>query len=450
MTDYLVAIDLGTTKIVSIVGEEIKDSRQIKIIAYGEEPSEGIRRGQVENIQSVVRIIKVTLESVKAKAGIPTVKEVYVGIAGMNIRYVENSTMKSRPQYEELITEQEIKQLREDACRVHLNAEEKIIHAIPQTYCIDSVDGITDPVGRLGRTLVGNFMVVIEQGISMKHTEICMDRLKLSLKEFILEPMASARAVLSEDEKDMGVAMVDIGGGTTDLIVYKDQIVKHTAIIPFGGNIITKDIKDCCGVTLREAENLKIRYGSCLSSEVPKDKTGIIPGINGRKSREISLKELSVIIEDRMVEIMSMILFEINKYRDKLAAGIVFTGGGSQMKHLCKFAQYKTGMDVRIGQPDCVYETNSGELAQPKYSTAVGLVMCGFDIRNESGIKKTPYLETVSENGRDGSESNNPEKSSGNSAGDDTGNNSGNTNIKDSIKSVLKIFYTDEDEKEEA
>jgi cell division protein FtsA len=452
MTDYLVAIDLGTTKIVSIVGEEIKDSRQIRILAYGEAPSEGIRHGQVENIQNVVDVIKNTLEQIKNRTAISTVSEVYVGIAGMHIRYVENRKTIFRSRYEELITENEIKQLGADACRMYLNSGERIIHAIPQTYSIDDVDGITDPVGRLGNKLSGNFMVVIEQGISTKHTEICIKRLNFRLKELILEPMASARAVLCEEEKDMGVAMVDIGGGTSDLIIYKDKTVKHTAIIPLGGNSVTQDIKMGCRITLREAENLKIRCGSCVASMVSKDEISIIPGINGRESREISLHFLAYIIEMRMTEIISMILSHIGECSEKLAAGIVLTGGGSKMKHLQELVKLSTGLDVRIGQPSPVSVMCPKELLHPKYSTAVGLVMCGFDIKNGTASEDRRNNTDNTGTGRDADGNNTDSTGSGRDADgsntDSTG--SGREDVgtrqesKISVKDMLKkIFYTD-------
>jgi cell division protein FtsA len=384
MANYLAAIDLGTTKIVSIIGEKISGSERIRILAYSEAPSVGIRRGQVENIQNVTDVVKSTLDKIKAVSGISEIGDVYVGIAGQHIRYIKNRTEMLRPKYDKLITEEEIKELESNACRLHVNAGEKIIHVIPQTYSIDDSCETTDPVGCLGHKLAGNFMVIIENGISTLHTEKCIERLNLTLKELILEPMASARAILSEDEKEMGVVMVDIGGGTTDLIIYHDKVVRHTAIIPFGGNTVTQDIKTGCDITLRDAEKIKIKYGSCVSSMVPEHHIITVPRGDGREPCEISFRSLACIIEARMMEIIDMILCEIKKYTDnnrKLATGIVFTGGGSQMAHLCEFVKLKTGMDVKIGKPVNVSESSPKEVIHPRYSTAVGLVMCGFDDR---------------------------------------------------------------------
>ncbi|MDR1593866.1 MAG: cell division protein FtsA [Prevotellaceae bacterium] len=426
MADYLTAIDLGTTKIVSIVGEKINNSGRIRILAYSEERSLGIRHGQVENIQTVVGVVQGTLGNIKAIAGISEINEVYVGIAGLHIRYIENRTEILRPKYEEMITNDEIKTLESNARKLHVNAGEKIIHVIPQTYSVDDINEITDPAGRLGYKLAGNFMVIIERGISTRHTEVCIERLNLSLKEMILEPMASARAILSEDEKEMGVVMVDMGGGTTDLIIYHDKVVRHTAIIPFGGNTITHDIKMCCDIPMRDAENIKIQYGSCIASMTPEHHIIAVPRGEGREACEISFKSLASIIEARMIEIMDMILFEIRKYADndhKLGAGIVFTGGGSQMTHLREFVKLKTGMDVRIGRPGYISESSPKEIIHPKYSTAVGLLMCGFDSR-EKNLTPEINKRRLSTN----------DINSNNSDSDDNGN------IPTTLKSFMDIF----------
>jgi cell division protein FtsA len=394
MANYIVAIDLGTTKVVSMVGEKINSGPRYRILAYEEAPSLGIRRGQIENIQSVVSVVQPTLDSIKIAAGISEIKEVYVGIAGQHLRYTDNSTELLRDNFKELITEEEIKLLADNACKLHLGIGEEILHAVPQTYSIDDVDDIIDPVGRLGHKLVGHFHVIIEKGISTKHTDVCMQRLNLSLKKMILEPMASARATLSPEEKDMGVAMIDMGGGTTDLIIYQAGVLRRTAVIPFGGNTITNDIKTGCSILFEQAERIKIQYGSCVPSMIRENKYVTIPGVNGREVHEISFKSLATIIEARLSEIMDMVFDEIKQCNKKLTAGIVFTGGGSQMTHLREFIKLKTGMDVRIGLPDYISSNSAKEIIQAKYSTAVGLIMCGFDYQeNKTTEKKTKVFE---------------------------------------------------------
>jgi cell division protein FtsA len=436
MANYLAAIDLGTTKVVTIVGEKISNSERFKIIAYAEAPSTGIRHGQVENIKDVVEVIKITLDNIRITCGISDINEVYVGIAGLHIRHVETRMEMLRPRYEELITEDEINTLISNARKLHVNSGEQIIHVIPQTFTIDdNTDEIIEPVGCLGYKLAGNFMIIVEKGISTRHTEICIERLNLSLKELILEPMASAQAILSEDEKEMGVVVVDIGGGTTDLIIYQEKAIRHTAIIPFGGNTITQDIKKGCDITMRDAERIKIQYGSCISSMAPENRIITIPRSNGREHREISFKALAYIIEARMIEIMDMILFEIKKYTDnnlKLGAGIVFTGGGSQMTHLREFVKLKTGMDMRIGKPIYVSDSSPKDIIHPRYSTAVGLIMCGFDSREKENKQDIKCKCDVEDEDKD--------KDIHVDLDDIQNDNEGEGGIKPVLKSFIEIF----------
>jgi cell division protein FtsA len=435
MGDYLVAIDLGTTKVVSIVGEKVHNSERYRILAYDEALSTGIRHGQVENIQSVVGIVQATLDNIKAMTKISEIKDVYVGIAGLHIRYIENRTEILREKYDELITKEEVKKLESNSRKMHVNPGETIIHVIPQTYSIDDVNEITDPIGRLGSKLVGHFMLIIENGISTQHTKVCIDRMHLSLKELVLEPIASARAILSEDEKEMGVVMVDIGGGTTDLVIYKNKVIKHTAIIPFGGNTITQDIKTGCNIPFRDAENIKIQYGSCISSMVSENSVITVPGINGREHKEISFKSLAYIIEARMAEIMDMIRYQIHRYtnnRHKLMAGIVFTGGGAQMTNLRELVKLRIGMDMRLGKPSYISENSSKDIVHPKYSTAVGLIMCGFDIREtEKKVAEPVNISTEKEN---------PGNTNVKTINEDNGKQS----VKDFIKNILYIEKDEE------
>ncbi|MDR1887364.1 MAG: cell division protein FtsA [Prevotellaceae bacterium] len=389
MSNYIVAIDLGTTKVVSIAGEKI-DGGLYRILAYGETPSEGIRRGQVENIDSVTSAVIPTLNDIKAKMGITEIKNVYVGIAGQNITCIENRTEKIRDKYDEIITEAEIKSLEADARKLHLNPGNEVLHAVSKTYSIDETHGITDPVGRLGHKLTGHFLVIIGKEATRIHTDVCMRNLNLSLQKLILEPIASARATLSEEEREMGVAMIDMGGGTTDLIVYNEGTVKHTAVIPFGGNVITSDIKNGCGILFAQAEKAKIKYGSC-TPPVHDNQVVVVPGINGRPSREIRLSALTSIINHRLNEIIDMVMKEIERGDcGRLNAGIVITGGVAKMSGIETFLRAKTKMDVKTGKPDYVSADSPEEIRHPKYSTAVGLIMCGFDYQ-ENSATVTPF-----------------------------------------------------------
>ena len=380
MSNYIAAIDLGTTKVVTILGEKRNNGR-FRIVAHSDADSLGVRRGQVENIQHVIEAIRPTLQNVKEAAGIEEMPEVFVGIAGQHIRCIESRADSTRNAYDVEISEDEVRRLETDMYKIRMEPGEEVLHVIPQHYSVDDSNGISDPVGRLGQRLSGNFHVIIGKTSSVHHTELCIRRLGLTQKRLILEPLASAHAVLNDDEKEMGVAMIDMGGGTTDLAVYHDGIVRHTAVIPFGGNIITEDIKRGCEILLRQAEQVKVQYGSCLASMVSNNKIITVPGIAGRESREIGFKSLASIIEARLDEIIGMVMMEINRsgYAKKLGAGIVLTGGGSKLKDLPEFIKLKTGMDVRLGKPEYTTSDSAKEILQPKFSTAVGLIMCGAD-----------------------------------------------------------------------
>jgi cell division protein FtsA len=387
MPKYIVAVDLGTTKVVSIVGERTEHGRY-RILAYSETVSRGIRRGQVDQIHKVRDSVIPTLESIKAQTGIADIKEVFVGIAGQHITCIGNKVEKIRSKYDEMISEQEIKELEADAGKIHVNADVEILHVIPQNYSIDDRTDISDPVGRLGNKLTGYFYVITGRKMTRTSTEVCMNELKLSLQQLILEPIASARATLLSEEKEAGVAMIDIGGGTTDLIIYKDNILISTTVIPFGGNSITEDIKTSCSILFKQAEDIKIQFG------LMPNKGGIsVKGIAGHPSKILPVDEILKVITIRLNEIITMVLYEIGKTQcGKLGAGLVVTGGVAQMKGIKKFLEdrlkkeaeenpdimKKMNLEVTVSAPKYVYDSDEN-IIHPKYSTAVGLIMCGFD-----------------------------------------------------------------------
>lgn len=381
---YVAAIDIGTTKIVAIVGTK-NENGKIEILGLSKAPSKGVRRGVVQNIEETVNAIQTTVDDVQARSGI-IFSEVFVGIAGQHIKSLKTRGYIMRDSFEDEIKKEEVFRLIEDMYKIHVDIGEEIIHVIPQMFIVDNETGIKSPIGICGRRLEANFHIVIGQVAAAKNIEKCIRRSNLNLKDMILEPLASADAVLTEDEKEAGVVLVDIGGGTTDVAVYYDNIIRHTAVIPFGGNVVTSDIKEGCAILLRHAEQLKIQYGSALGDIAPEDKVVSIPGIAGREPKEISFKSLAYIIQSRMEEIIDIVNFEIQNsgYADKLAAGIVITGGGAMLRHLPQLMKFKTAMDVRIGIPN---EHLSGpardEINQPMYATSVGLIMRGFE-----------YLET--------------------------------------------------------
>jgi len=377
---YVAAIDIGTTKIVAIVGTK-NENGKIEILGLSKALSKGIKRGIVLNIEETVNAIQTTVEDVQKRSGI-VFTEVFVGIAGQHIKSMKNRGYIMRDSYEDEIKKEEVFKLIEDMHKIHIDIGEEIIHVIPQNFIVDNETGVKSPIGFCGRRLEANFHIVIGQVAAAKNIEKCIRKAGLVVKDMILEPLASSDAVLTDDEKEAGVVLVDIGGGTTDVAIYYDNILRHTAVIPFGGNVVTKDIKEGCSILQRHAEQLKIQYGSALGDIAPEDKVVSIPGISGRQPKEISFKSLAYIIQSRMEDIIEIINFEIQNsgYSDKLAAGVVITGGGAMLKHLTQLMKFKTAMDVRIGVPN---EHLSGparnEINQPMYATSVGLIMRGFE-----------------------------------------------------------------------
>jgi cell division protein FtsA len=378
--DYVAAIDIGTTKIVTIIGRK-NGHGKLEVLAMAKTPSKGVKRGVVLNIEETVQSIRTTVDEVQAKSGI-TFKDVFVGIAGQHIRSVRNRGYINRDSYETEITKEDIYRLINDMKKIPVEVGEEIIHVLPQNFIVDNEAGVKNPVGMSGKRLEGNFHIVIAQIASARNMEKCVNRVGLGINQLILEPLASSEAVLTEDEKEAGVALVDIGGGTTDLAVYYDNVIRHTAVIPFGGNVVTNDIKEGCAILQRQAELLKVQFGSALGDLANEDKIVTIPGISGREPKEISFKSLAYIIQSRMEEIIDAVMFEIENsgVADKLSAGVVLTGGGALLKHLPQLVKFRTGYDVRIGLPN---EHLAGdmdqEVNQPMYSTSVGLVLKGYE-----------------------------------------------------------------------
>lgn len=390
------AIDIGTTKIVTIIGKK-NDSGRLEILAMAKTESKGVKRGVVQNIEETVAAITKTVNEAEIKAGVK-LTEVFVGIAGQHIRSIKNRGYINRDSYEDEITRNDIKRLEMDMQRIPIDVGEEIIHVIPQSFIVDNETGVKNPVGMSGRRLEANFHIVIAQIASAKNIEKCVNRADLTVKNLMLEPLASAEAVLTDDEKEAGVALVDIGGGTTDIAVYYDDIIRHTAVIPFGGNVITKDIKEGCAILQRQAELLKVQFGSALGDVAEEDKVVSIAGIAGRDPKEISFKSLAYIIQSRMEEIMDAVMFEIENsgYMDKLSAGIVITGGGALLKNLPQLVKFKTGMDVRIGYPnEHLTASASPEINHPMFSTAIGLLLRGHDylVEHNVTIKQAPKIE---------------------------------------------------------
>jgi cell division protein FtsA len=384
-----VGLDIGTTKIVAMIGRK-NEYGKIEVVGIGKAKSLGVKRGVVSNITQTIQSIQQAVDEAESVSGIK-IEDVVVGIAGQHIRSLHHSDYITRNNPDEVIEDIDIDDLVSQVHKLVMLPGEEIIHVLPQEFKVDSQADIKEPIGMYGGRLEANFHVVVGQVSSIRNIGRCVKSAGLDLSEITLEPLASAQAVLSQEEKEAGVALIDIGGGTTDLAIFKDGIIRHTAVIPFGGNVITDDIKEGCSIIEKQAELLKIKFGSAWPGENKETEIVSIPGLRGREPKEITLKNLSKIIHARVQEIIEHVYLEIKNYghetaKGKLIAGIVLTGGGSQLKHLRQLVEYITGMDARIGFPNEHLAGDSDEaLSSPAYATAVGLLMEGLakDIKVE-------------------------------------------------------------------
>jgi cell division protein FtsA len=377
-----VGLDIGTTKIVAMVGRK-NEYGKVEILGIGKAKSLGVHRGVVNNITQTIQSIQQAVQEAEEASG-HKIESVTVGIAGQHIRSLQHSDYITRANSELVIDEEDIDRLINQVHKLVMLPGEEIIHVLPQEYKVDGQAEIKEPIGMYGGRLEANFHVVVGQVSSIRNIARCVQSAGLQLEGITLEPLASADAVLSREEKEAGVALIDIGGGTTDLAVFKDGIIRHTAVIPFGGNVITEDIKEGCSIIEKQAELLKIKFGSAWPGENRDNEIVSIPGLRGREPKEITLKNLSKIIHARVEEIVEQVYVEIKNYgheeqKKKLIAGIVLTGGGSQLTHLKQLVEYITGMDTRIGYPnEHLAGDSDAEVASPLYATAVGLVMDGL------------------------------------------------------------------------
>jgi len=371
----IVGLDIGTTKVACIVGRKA-ENKKIEILGYGKTVSTGVRRGVVTNITETVEAIKKAVKQASDQSGVD-IQRVSVGIAGQHIKSLQHRGVMMRDNHETEITEAELEQLREDTRKINMMPGEEIIDIIRQDTYVDG-ELANNPVGMLGSKIEANFHVIIGQTLAAKNIVKCIEKAGLEMDYMILEPIASAQAVLDEEEKDAGVVLVDIGGGTTDIAIFKESKIQHTAVIPFGGNIITEDICTGCSIIRHYAEEVKVKFGSALADENREDEVVSIPGIKGRPPKEISFKNLAGIIQSRLEEIFELVNIEIQKARsdNKLIAGIVLTGGGAMMKHINMLAEFSTGMEVRIGHPDeHLTKSKIADIASPMYATGIGLVI---------------------------------------------------------------------------
>ncbi|MEJ8801735.1 cell division protein FtsA [Pontibacter sp. H249] len=391
----VVGLDIGTTKVCALVGRK-NEFGKLEILGMGKAVSEGVVRGMVSNIDKTVEAIKKAIRQAEEQSGI-NIGVVNVGIAGQHIKSLQHNGSITRQVTDHEITVEDVNRLTNDMYRLVTPPGSEIIHVMPQEYKVDYEEGITDPVGMSGVRLEGNFHIITAQSNAINNINKCITRAGLAVDHLILEPLASCMSVLSDEEKEAGVVLVDIGGGTTDLAIFKDNIIRHTAVLPFGGNIITSDIKQGCMVMQNQAEQLKVKFGKAIADEASDNEIVSIPGLRDRTPKEISLKNLAYIIEARMEEIVELIYAEIMRsgYGNHLAAGIVITGGGSQLQNLVQLVEYITGMDTRIGYPnEHLGKSKIDAVKSPMYATSVGLVLAGYQSIDQMAAG---YTETQQE-----------------------------------------------------
>jgi cell division protein FtsA len=393
----VVGLDIGTTKICALVGRK-NEYGKLEILGMGKAVSEGVVRGIVSNIDKTVDAIKKAIRQAEEQSGI-NIGVVNVGIAGQHIKSLQHNGSITRATVDNEITLEDVNRLTNDMYRLVTPPGSEIIHVMPQDYKVDYEEGIMDPVGMSGVRLEGNFHIITAQSNAINNINKCVTRAGLEIDNLILEPLASSMSVLSDEEKEAGVALVDIGGGTTDLAIFKDNIIRHAAVLPFGGNIITSDIKQGCMVMQNQAEALKVKFGKAIAEEASENEIVSIPGLRDRTPKEISLKNLAFIIEARMEEIIELVYSEIVRsgYANNLAAGIVITGGGAQLQNLVQLTEYLTGMDARIGYPnEHLGKSKIDAVKSPTYATSVGLVLAGYQSLDD---RMNRYLENRNEEG---------------------------------------------------
>jgi cell division protein FtsA len=378
----IVGLDIGTTKIAAIAGRK-NEHGKLEILGFGRANSNGVQHGQVLNIDLTIKAINQALTNCYASNPDLEIKEVYVGIAGHHIKSLQTRGDIVRQDAEFEIQRAEIDLLIENQRKTFIPAGDQIIDVIPQDYHVDNIQGIKDPIGYNGVKVGANFHIITGDKNAIRNINRAVTKSGLITKDLVLQPLASAGAVMSEVDLEAGVVILDIGGGTSDIAIFHDGILKHTAVIPFGGENITSDIKQGLGVLKTQAEAMKVQFGSTLANEANANAYITIPGLRGMPTKEISVKNLSQIIQARMSEILDFVVYHLKLVgldNKALNGGIILTGGGSQLKHLVQLTEYATGLNARIGLPtEHLAPNHIDELKKPMYSTCLGLILKGYD-----------------------------------------------------------------------
>ncbi len=393
----IVGLDIGTTKIAAIAGRK-NEYGKLEILGFGKAPSFGVQHGMVLNIDQTIKAIRQALENCYASNPNLEINEVYVGIAGHHIKSLQTRGDIVRSDTDAEISQKDIDQLINDQYKTVIPASDQIIDVIPQQYIVDSLQNITYPIGMSGVKVGANFHIITGDKNAIRNINRSVEKSGLKIHDLVLQPLASAAAVMCDMDFEAGVAIVDIGGGTTDLAVFYEGILKHTAVIPYGGENITNDIKNGLGVLKTQAEQMKVQFGYALADEAKNNAYITIPGLRGQSPKEISVKNLAHIIQARMSEIMDFVVYHLKQIgmdNKMLNGGIILTGGGSQLKHLIQLTEYTTGVSARIGYPnEHLASGHIDELTKPMYATCVGLILKGYnDYENDRRALEDNYVK---------------------------------------------------------
>ncbi len=376
----IVGLDIGTTKVVAIAGRK-NEYGKLEILGFGKSESQGVSHGVVMNIEQCIRSIEQAIEKCLASNPNLEIKEVYVGIAGQHIKSLQTRGDRVRVRVEEEINKEDIDLLVRDQYKTYIPAGDQIIDIVPQEFVVDSTPNVIDPIGMSGVKIGANFHIVTGDRNAIRNIKRCVDKANLKTRDLVLQPLASAAAVMNDEDLEAGVAIVDIGGGTTDMAVFYDGVLKHTAVIPYAGVNITNDIRNGLGVLRAQAEQMKVQFGTALADEANANAYITIPGLRGLPPKEISVKNLANIIQARMQEILDYVVYHLKQIGldKKLYGGIILTGGGAQLKHIIQLTEYVTGMGARIGYPNEHLSGNDTEgMMNPMYSTCIGLILRGY------------------------------------------------------------------------
>lgn len=379
----VVGLDIGTTKIAAIAGRK-NEFGKLEILGFGKAGSNNsVQHGQVLNIENAVKAINEAMANCRQSNPNLKIDEVYVGIAGHHIKSLQTRGDLVRQSLDDEISQMEVDRLIADQRKTYIPAGDQIIDVIAQEFTVDNYQNIKSPIGYSGVKVGANFHIITGDRHAIRNIQRAVNKSNLAIKDIVLQPLASADAVMGDHDLEAGVAILDIGGGTSDLAVFQEGILRHTAVIPFGGENITNDIKTGLSVLRSQAEAMKVQFGSALAQQAKNNAIITIPGIGGMNPKQVSVKTLAQIIQARMSEILDFVTYHLKQVgmdHRTLNGGVILTGGGSQLKHLIQLTEYQTGLNARIGFPnEHLASGHISELTKPMYSTCVGLILKGYN-----------------------------------------------------------------------